>query len=257
VLSGDHIYKMDYAQMVDFHKRNNAAVTISTIEVPWDEASRFGIVVTDENHNVVRFDEKPKNPVSNLASMGIYVFSWKAMRKALLEDHEDPDSSNDFGSNILPKMLVEGQKLMAYPFQGYWRDVGTIPSYYETSMELLDPDCPLHLDDRKFPVYSNSKATMPQYVGPEAHVSESMICDGCKIMGEVHHSILSQGVVIGRGARVHNSILLPGAVVQDGAEVYEAILDENTVVERGQVIGSAHGSQGISVLSNSNGLQLG
>lgn len=250
VLSGDHIYKMDYSLMLDFHKRQHADVTLSVIEVPWEEASRFGITVTDEDNKVYRFDEKPKNPVSNLASMGIYIFDWQVLRAALIEDHEDPDSSNDFGGNILPKMLAEGKRVYAYAFKGYWKDVGTISSYYQANMELLDKNCPIQLDDRKFPVYSNSARSMPQYIGPDAHVSEALVCDGCKVLGEVHHSLLSNDVVVGRGARVINSIVLPNAHIEDGAEVYDAIIDEGVVVERNRVVGDAHGTKGISVLSN-------
>ncbi len=253
ILSGDHIYKMDYDQMLDFHKQTHADVTISGITVPWEEASRFGLMITDETHKIVRFEEKPKVPPSNLASMGIYIFNWDVLREVLLEDHADPESSNDFGKNILPHMLNEGKNLMAYPFNGYWRDVGTISSYYEANMELLDPKNPLQLQDRSFPVYSNTANSPPQYLGPEAHVTESLVCDGVSVLGDVEHSILSNNVTIGRGAKVQDSILLRGVVVEDGAEVYYAIIDEGAVVERGRVIGDPHDKGNIQVVSQHGG----
>ena len=255
ILSGDHIYKMDYAQMLAFHKRTGADVTISGYTVPWEEASRFGLMITDENQKITRFEEKPKNPMSNLASMGIYIFTWKVLREALLRDHDDEASQKDFGGNILPTLLAEGKNMYAYPFSGYWKDVGTIPSYYEANMELLDPDCPLQLQDRTIPVYSNSENTRPQYLGPEAHISTSLVCDGCTILGDVHHSIVSNDVFIGRGAKIRDSILMHGAVIEDGAEVYDAIIDEKYVVERGRVVGRPHaGAKEITVLSNNDTL---
>jgi glucose-1-phosphate adenylyltransferase len=255
ILSGDHIYKMDYSKMLAYHKMKGADVTISVYPVPWEEANRFGIMVCDEDGQVQRFEEKPKEPISNLASMGIYIFNWKYLKDALIRDHDDPDSVNDFGKNIIPKALAEGRSLYAYSFNGYWKDAGTIPSYYEASMELLDGTCNLDLDDPSFPVYSKNQVTKPQYIGREAHVTDCYVCDGCTVLGEAVHSVISNDVYIGRDAKVYDSIILHGARIEDSAEVYNAIIDENVVITRGRQIGrpDAQPGQDISVVSLSDG----
>lgn len=255
ILSGDHIYKMDYSKMLAYHKMKNADVTISVYPVPWEEASRFGIMVTDEEGKVTKFEEKPAQPVSNLASMGIYIFNWKYLKDALIRDHDDPNSANDFGKNIIPGALAEGKNLYAYSFNGYWKDTGTIPSYYEASMELLDGTCDLDLDDPEFPIYSKNQVTRPQYVGPEAHVTDSYVCDGCVVLGEAVHSVISNDVYIGRDAKVYDSVILHGARIEDSAEIYNAIIDENVVITRGRKVGRPDAKPGedIAVVSLSDG----
>ncbi len=238
ILSGDHIYKMDYSKMLAQHKATKAEATISVIEVPLEEASRFGIMTADENGRITEFAEKPAHPNSTLASMGIYIFNWKTLRRALLEDHEKPDSDNDFGKNIIPTLLGEGLPLYAYRFEGYWQDVGTIPSYYECSMQLLEDDSPLDLYDSSSPIYSNNLNARPQFIGPQAHIDNCMICDGASVFGEVTHSIISNDVYIGNGAKVVDSILLHGARIEDHAQIYGAIIDENVVIERSRMVGS-------------------
>jgi len=237
ILSGDHIYKMDYSLMLAQHKKTGADATISVIRVSEEEASRFGIMTADEDGRIVDFEEKPAHPKSTLASMGIYIFKWKVLRQALIADHENPKSDNDFGKNVIPALLSQGQKLYAYAFQGYWQDVGTIKSYYECSMQLLDDDCPLDLYDDRVPVYSNNLNARPQFIGPDAHIDNSMICDGCSILGEVAHSIISNDAYIGTGARVVDSILLHGARVESFAQVYGAIVDEGVTIERSRKVG--------------------
>ena len=251
ILSGDHLYKMDYSKMLKFHKENNADLTISVMEVPMEEASRFGILTADENNKIFKFSEKPKEPDSNLASMGIYIFSWPVLKEALLEDGEMEDSDHDFGKNIIPMLLVRGNNIYAYTFSGYWKDVGTIDSYYETNMELLDPDSGINIFEEDMKVYSNSNMYPPSYNGPNAQVSNCLICNGCSVFGSVKHSILSFGVQVEEGAEVIDSILLPGAVVKKGARVERAIIGENTVIEEGAVFGDAKGEE-IAVIGDND-----
>lgn len=251
ILSGDHLYKMDYSKMLKFHKENNADLTISVMEVPMEEASRFGILTADENNKIFKFSEKPKEPDSNLASMGIYIFSWPVLKAALLEDGEMEDSDHDFGKNIIPMLLGRGNSIYAYTFSGYWKDVGTIESYYETNMELLDPDSGFNIFEEEMKVYSNSNMYSPSYNGPEAKVSNCLICNGCSVLGTVEHSILSFGVQVEEGAKVIDSILLPGAVVKKGARVERAIIGENTVIEEGAVFGDASGEE-IAVIGDND-----
>ena len=236
ILSGDHLYMMDYSKMLDEHKANNADLTVSVMSVPWEEASRFGIMEADDQDRIVQFVEKPPEPVSNLASMGIYIFTWKVLREALLEDHEDKASSHDFGKNIIPNMLAKEQRLFVYRFTGYWKDVGTIDSYYGANMELLDTDPGLDLYARAR-IYSNSNIYPPHFVGPDGVVERSIVSNGCRILGKVEHSVVGSNVVIGTGAEVKDSILLPGCVVESGAKVNRAIISERARILSGTTFG--------------------
>ena len=233
VLSGDHIYKMDYADMIKYHKKNKAACTIAVIDVPLEEASRFGILNTNPDGSIYEFDEKPAVPKSTNASMGIYVFSWKILKKYLIEDENNENSSNDFGKDVLPAMLNAGEKMMAYPFEGYWKDVGTIDSLWEANMDLLDPNVSLSLKN----VYSRNPMMPPHYVGEEAEIQNSMIADGCIVNGKLEFSILFPGVTIGKGATINSSIIMPGAVIEEGANIQFSIISENTVIGKNAQIG--------------------
>ena len=238
VLSGDHIYKMDYAKMIAYHKEKKADCTIAVIEVPMSEASRFGILNTYEDGTIYEFDEKPKVPKSNKASMGIYVFTWSKMRKYLEADEADPNSSNDFGKNVLPAMLNAGEKMVAYQFSGYWKDVGTIDSLWESNMDLLDPNVPLDLSDESWKIYSRNPALPPHYIATTAKVQNSLISEGCNVYGEVDFSVLFAGVYIAPGAVVKDSIIMPGARIEEGAVVQYAIVAENCVVSADCKIGA-------------------
>ena len=238
ILSGDHIYKMDYSKMLEFHKEKQADCSIAVMEVPWEEASRFGIMTADENSTITKFEEKPKQPQSNLASMGIYIFTWEKLRKYLTEDEADPNSSNDFGKNIIPNMLNAGEKMVAYPFEGYWKDVGTIDSLWEANMDLLDPNVPLDVWESDWKIYSRTSGRPGHYISEHARVDNSMLTEGCLVEGTVCNSILFAGVSVGRGAMVESSILMPGAVVEEGAEVYYSIIAENVTVKKGAVVGA-------------------
>ncbi|MCI5910405.1 MAG: glucose-1-phosphate adenylyltransferase [Oscillospiraceae bacterium] len=245
VLGGDHIYKMDYSKMVDFHIENNADCTISVIDVPRSEASRFGIMICDENNKVTDFVEKPKEPKSTLASMGIYVFSWEKLRKYLIENENEANEkrakgenwSKDFGKDIITSMLRDGQRLFAYEFEGYWKDVGTLDSLWEANMDLLSPSLPLDLYDPSWKIYSRTNNMPPQYIGSNAEVENSMITEGSVVDGEVDFSIIFSGVTIEEGATVNYSILMPGTVVKKGAVVEYAIVGQDCVVESGAKIG--------------------
>jgi glucose-1-phosphate adenylyltransferase len=232
---------MDYNDMLKEHEANNADLTVSVLEVPWEDASRFGIMTADDEGNIVKFSEKPKNPDSNLASMGIYIFKWDSLRKALLEDHEDPNSEHDFGNNIIPKLLSEGKKLIVYRFQGYWRDVGTVQSYYDSQMDLMDDIENINVFTQDSKIFSNSNMYPPQYVGPDANITDSMVCNGCTVYGTVKHSIIGSGAVIGAGTVVEDSIVLPNAVIGRNCRITRAIINEGFEVEDNAVIGSAEG----------------
>ncbi len=238
VLSGDHIYKMDYAKMISAHKKNNAACTIAVIDVPLEEASRFGILNTNPDGSIYEFEEKPKNPKSTNASMGIYVFSWSKLRKYLEEDEANPDSSNDFGKDVLPAMLEAGERMFAYEFEGYWKDVGTIDSLWEANMDLLDPKTKLDLSGETEKIYSRNPSMHPQYIGENAKIQNSLVSDGCDVDGTIEFSVLFPGVTIGTGATVTASILMPGAVVEEGAVVEYAIVSENAVIKKNAHIGN-------------------
>ncbi len=237
ILSGDHIYKMDYADMLREHKEKGAACTIAVIQVSMSEAPRFGILNTGENGYITEFEEKPPQPKSDLASMGIYIFTWKKLRQALIEDEADPHSQRDFGKNIIPKLLAEGEKLWPYRFKGYWRDVGTITSLWDANMDMLSPDL-IDLYDQDWPIMSRSPIRPPQVVGPEADVRHSIVTEGCILDGKVFNSVLSNQVVVEKGATVEYSVLMPGAHVETGAEVRFAILGENVRVCRGAHVGT-------------------
>lgn len=249
VISGDHLYKMDYSLMLDFHKKNDADLTISVMEVPWEDASRFGILTADDTGRISKFSEKPKNPDSNLASMGIYIFSWPVLKEALLKDSLNSSSDHGFGKNVIPMLLGEGKKLYAYTFTGYWKDVGTIDSYYNTNMELLNPDSPFNIFEENMRVFSNSNIYPPHYIGPDAVVENSLVCNGCRVRGEIHHSILSFDVHIEDGARVTDSILLPGAKIGKNARIFRSIIGEQSVIGEDTVLGSPD-SQEITVIGD-------
>ncbi len=241
ILSGDHIYKMDYAAMVAHHESHNADATIAVRQVPWEEAPRFGIMNTDGNDNIIEFEEKPAHPKSNNASMGVYVFTWDKLRKYLTEDEQNPNSQNDFGKNIIPAMLAEGQKLVAYSFNDYWKDVGTIESLWEANMDLLEDHPEIDLHDKKFRIYARNLGMIPQYVADTAKVENCLITEGCDVCGTVIHSILSSGVVVEEGAQVIDSVIMPGAKIEKGAIVRRAIIAENAVVSAGAVVGEGTG----------------
>ena len=237
ILSGDHIYKMDYSDMLREHTANGADCTIAVIQVSMEEASRFGILSTGEDGFINEFEEKPKKPKSDLASMGIYIFNWKKLREYLIADEADPNSSKDFGKNIIPKMLADGQKLWPYRFAGYWRDVGTIVSLWDANMDMLSPKL-IDLYDPNWPIRSKSPIKPPHYAGPDSKIIHSIVTEGCEIEGRVESSVLSSSVKVGKGASVSYSILMPGAAVEDGAEVKYAIIGENTVVHAGAKVGT-------------------
>ena len=256
VLSGDHIYKMDYSRMLQHHKDAGAACTISVMEVPWAEASRFGIMSVDEHDRITAFAEKPKEPKSNLASMGIYIFTWQKLRSYLLADEADPTSDNDFGKNIIPDMREAGEKLVAYRFDGYWKDVGTIDSLWEANMDLINPNIPIDLYDTSWKIYSRNPVMPPQSIGKNAQVQNSMVTEGCVIDGSVEFSMISDGVTVEEGAEILDSILMPGAVVKKGAKVEYAIVGENTVIGENAQIGARpetiedKDSWGVAVVGN-------
>ena len=254
ILSGDHIYKMDYSKMVRRHKESNAACTISVMEVPWDEAPRFGIMSVDGQDMITEFAEKPKEPKSNLASMGIYVFSWKILRKYLTDDEANPDSDNDFGKNIIPAMLGDNQRMAAYRFAGYWKDVGTLDSLWDANMDMLSPETGLDLRDDSWPIYVRSVNAPPAFLGRHAQVAHSAINRGSILEGTVENSVLSSNVTVSEGARVSYSVLLPGVTVEPGAVVEYAILGEGAHVGRNCRVGgkpedSDSGTWGLTVLA--------
>ena len=238
VLSGDHIYKMNYAKMLDYHKANNADATIAVIEVPMQEASRFGIMNTDETGQIIEFEEKPQQPKSNLASMGIYIFDWKILRKMLVADMKDPESSHDFGKDIIPSMLADTRKLCAYKFQGYWKDVGTIDSLWEANMDLLDKNNALDLNDPAWKIYTEDPTTPPHYIGPNADIKRSFITQGCMIDGVVKNSVLFTSAKIDTGARVIDSVLMPGVIVEAGAVVQRTLVADGVRIGKNAVVGS-------------------
>ena len=240
VLSGDHIYKMDYADMLSEHKRRGADCTIAVIDVSIEEASRFGIMNTDENGNIVDFEEKPEHPKSNLASMGIYIFSWKTLRKMLIADMKNGESSHDFGKDIIPALLADNRRLVAYKFKGYWKDVGTIDSLWEANMDLLDSDNDLDLSDPTWKIYTEDTTTLPQYLGPNADIRRAYITQGCVVDGEVKNSVLFTGAKVGKGAKVIDSVLMPGVEVEEGAVVKRALVANDVKIGKGAKVGSAN-----------------
>lgn len=240
VLSGDHIYKMNYDKMLAFHKERQADATIAVIEVPLKEASRFGIMNTDgETDRITEFVEKPPVPESNLASMGIYIFNWKLLRKLLLADMKNPDSNHDFGKDIIPTLLGDEKRLFAYRFKGYWKDVGTIDSLWEANMDLLSPDNELDLSDLTWKIYTEDVTALPQYIGTEARIQNAYITQGCVIEGEVTNSVIFTGAKVRPGAKVIDSVLMPGAIVEDGAVVIRALVANGVNIGKGALVGSA------------------
>ncbi len=237
ILSGDHIYKMDYAKMLQFHKEKDAACTIAMLEVPWEEASRFGLMFTDGDGRITAFEEKPKNPKSNKASMGVYMFTWDKLRKYLIEDENDPASSNDFGKNVIPAMHEAGERLFAYGFDGYWKDVGTIDSLWEANLDLLNPKVNIDLSDTTWKIYGRGANSAPQYIADSAVVENSIVTAGSDIEGKIDYSVLFSDVTVEEGAFVDYSIVMPGAVIKKGAVVQYAMVAENAVIEEGAVVG--------------------
>lgn len=237
ILSGDHIYKMDYNEMLTYHELNGAHATVAVIDVPVEEASRFGIMNTNENNEIYEFEEKPKNPKSTLASMGIYIFNWSILKQALREDQEDKTSDKDFGKNIIPKLLNEGHKLMAYPFSGYWKDVGTIESLWAANMDLLDNLNNIDLFDKNWRIYSQATNKPGHIIEDSATIKNSIISEGCIIKGEVINSVLSAEVIVEEGARVHNSVVLSKAIIKKDSSINRIILGENMLVDEGKNIG--------------------
>ena len=239
VLSGDHIYKMNYARMLAFHKESKADATIAVIEVPMKEASRFGIMNTDETGRIVEFEEKPEHPKSNLASMGIYIFNWKLLRKTLLADMKNADSSHDFGKDIIPALLNDEKKLCAYKYKGYWKDVGTIDSLWEANMDLLDKNNALDLNDPAWKIYTEDVTALPQYIGADAVVDRAFITQGCVVNGKVKNSVLFTGAKVAEGAQVIDSVLMPGAEVAEGAVVTRTLVADGVKIGKNAVVGSA------------------
>ncbi len=237
ILSGDHIYKMDYSKMVEYHKAKNADATIAVIEVPWEEASRFGIMTADSDGKIVEFAEKPKEPKSNLASMGVYVFTWDVLKKYLQSDEKDPASSNDFGKNIIPTMLGNGENMCAYAFQGYWKDVGTVQSLWEANMDILQEPPAFELNDSDWKIYSRNPVKPPHYIAKGAKINNCCVTEGCNVYGDIKHSILFEGVTVEKGAVVEDSIVFPGAVIKENAVVKKAVIGEEAVIGKGTVIG--------------------
>ena len=242
ILSGDHIYKMDYNAMLNDHIRNDADATIAVRPVPWEEASRFGIMNTDDENRIIEFEEKPKKPKSNKASMGVYIFTWEKLRKYLMDDEADKKSSNDFGKNIIPNMLGDQQRLFAYNFEGYWKDVGTIESLLEANMDLLSDPAPINLHDKSWRIYAKNAGFPPHYIAKGASVVDSLITEGSEIYGTVHHSIIFAGVTVEEGANVQDSVIMPGSVIKRGAVVRRTIVAENAAIGAGAIVGEETGN---------------
>lgn len=241
IISGDHIYQMNYRRMLEFHQKKKAQITISVTEVPWQEASRFGVVSVDDDLKIQQFAEKPVKPISNLASMGVYIFDWPLLKEALIEDEEDFQSHNDFGKNIIPKQLQQGNRVYAYKFKGYWRDVGTIDSYYNANYDYLKSIDFAQIHDQDFRIFSNLENLPSQYVGASAQVKDSLICNGCTVLGSVYRSILGLGVCIGEGVEIRDSIILPHAKVYDHSLINKAIVGENVEIKGHCIVGDADG----------------
>ena len=253
ILSGDHIYKMNYNKMLEFHKEKKADLTVAHINVPIEEASRFGILNTDEDLRIVEFLEKPEHPVSTKASMGIYIFNWKVLREYLIRDEENPESEKDFGKNIIPMLLEEDRRIYAFPFAGYWKDVGTIESLWEANMDLIKRREEFNISDKSWKIYYRHEGRLPQYIGESAEVTDSMISDGTIVLGKVHESIVSSGVSIAKNSKVLGSIIMQNAVIEEGATVVNSIIAEGTVVKSGVTVGHGEielGKDMITVIGN-------
>ena len=253
ILSGDHIYKMNYNKMLEFHKEKKADLTVAHINVPLEEASRFGILNTDDDLRIVEFLEKPEHPVSTKASMGIYIFNWKVLKEYLIRDEENPESEKDFGKNIIPMLLEEDRRIYAFPFAGYWKDVGTIESLWEANMDLIKRKEDFNISDKTWKIYYRHEGRLPQYIGGSAEVTESMISDGTIVLGKVHESIVSSGVSIAKNSKVLGSIIMQNAVIEEGATVVNSIIAEGTVVKSGVTVGHEEielGKDMITVIGN-------
>ncbi|MFE5317246.1 glucose-1-phosphate adenylyltransferase [Paenibacillus sp. NPDC056579] len=256
VISGDHIYKMDYDLMLDFHKKKGADATIAVIEVKWEEASRFGIMSTDDSERITEFAEKPKEPKSNLASMGIYIFNWQVLKAYLTKDESNEESSKDFGKDVIPLMLRENLKMYAYPFEGYWKDVGTIESLWEANMDLLENEPQFNLNDREWRIYSVNPCQPGQYVAPTAQIRRSLVNEGCCVFGEVDHSVLFYGVQVGEGSFIKDSVIMPNVRIGNNVKIYKAIIGENTVVEDGCVIGDPEDQSHIVLIGGNENISV-
>ena len=255
ILSGDHIYKLDYNAMLNYHIRHGADATIAVREVPWEEAPRFGIMNTDSDDRIIEFEEKPKNPKSNKASMGVYIFTWEKLRHYLENDEADKKSNNDFGKNIIPNMLADKQVLVAYSFKGYWKDVGTIESLWEANMDLLETPMPIDMHDKRWRIFAKNPGMAPHYIAKGATVHDSLITEGCEVYGNVNHSILFAGVIIEEGAKVESSVIMPGSIIRRGAVVQRAIVAENAEVGPGAIVGEETGN--IAVIGTGISLPAG
>ena len=260
ILSGDHVYKMDYNRMLKFHKEKAAEITLATIQVPYEEASRFGILTVDEDARITKFAEKPLKPDSNLASMGVYIFNWSILKQSLTEDNGNFQSENDFGKNIIPQQLKQGKRVYAYNFEGYWRDVGTIESYYNANMESLREGHFLNIFDPKFRIFSNEDILPPHFVGSSAEIKNSLICNGCNVQGKVTNSILAPGVYVGEQVEITDSILLPYAKIHNGSVVYKTIVGENSEIMRDCKVGvegkSVPNQEGITVIEDNHFISM-
>lgn len=253
ILSGDHIYKMNYNKMLEFHKEKKADLTVAHINVSLEEASRFGILNTDDDLRIVEFLEKPEHPVSTKASMGIYIFNWKVLREYLIRDEENSESEKDFGKNIIPMLLEEDRRIYAFPFEGYWKDVGTIESLWEANMDLIKRKDEFNISDKSWKIYYRHEGRLPQFIAESAEVTDSMISDGTILLGKVHESILSSGVSVGKNAKVLGSIIMQNAVIEEGATVVNSIIAEGTVVKSGVTVGHEEielGKDMITVIGN-------
>lgn len=253
ILSGDHIYKMDYADMLAYHKEKDAACTIAMLEVDWSEASRFGLMIVNDDGTIQEFEEKPPEPHSNKASMGVYIFTWKKLRQYLIDDEANPKSSNDFGKDVIPAMHEAGEIMVAYPFKGYWRDVGTIDSLWMANMDLISPETEIDLDDPGWKIYARSPSAPPQYISNRARVRNSLIAEGCEIEGDVDFSVLFANVVVEDGAVIRDSIIMPGSVIKKNAVVEYSIVAENAIIDEYAHVGAreqdcAEGEWGITVI---------
>ena len=258
ILSGDQICKQDYSDFLRFHKEKGAEFSVAVMEVPWDEASRFGLMVTDADERITEFQEKPKNPKSNLASMGIYIFNTDVLKKYLIEDEADPESENDFGKNVIPNLLKDGRKMYAYRFDGYWKDVGTISSLWEANMEVLDPETSgIDLFDKNWKIYSRNSGKTGHKIGADASVEHSMITDGCRINGQVKHSILFSGVTVEKGAKVEDAVVMGNAVIRSGAVVEHCIVGEYAVIGEKAVVGAMPDADSKGVATVGPGVTVG
>jgi len=255
ILSGDHIYKMDYSKMLHFHKEKLADATIAVIEVPIEEAPRFGIMNTTCDNKIYEFEEKPQNPKNNMASMGVYIFNWKFLKTFLKEDESNKHSSNDFGKNIIPTMLKNEKKLYAYPFKGYWKDVGTIKSLWEANMDLIDDNNELNIHDETWKIYSVNPTNPAQYIGPNAKVTNSLVVEGCIVLGEVYNSVLFQGVTVGKNSKISNSVIMPNTKIADNVIIDKAIIGNNVIIRGHSLIGISDDitliAEGTEIKSNS------